>query len=150
MTYDAGTDLNQLLAQRGQRIDAEKLSRLIDQSISLRRSLTRFVQVFLTHVSRTALANGRETLEARLARWLLMAQDRLDGNEIPLTHEFLSIMLGTARPGVTIVLQSLEGKGLISLHRGRIEIVDRNGLEQASNGSYGVAEEELMRLISAR
>lgn len=61
----------------------------------------------------TALSNGRHTIEERLARWLLLADDRLDNHEIPLTHEFLGVMLGTARPGVTIALQELERRGWI-------------------------------------
>ena len=115
---------------RGQRIEADQLRDLMEQSSSLRRFLLRFVHVFMTHVARTAFANGRETIEARLARWLLMAHDRLDSDEIPLTHQLLSIMLGTTRPGVTVVLQTLEKKGLIGLHRKRIIIENRAGLKE--------------------
>jgi len=76
----------------------------------------------------------------RLARWLLMAQDRMDGNEVPLTHEFLSLMLGVRRAGVTIALNQLHRKGVIRLSRGRIEIVDRDGLINSANGAYGIPE----------
>ncbi len=136
------------VAGHGQRISAAKLTNLMDRSPSLRRLLLRAVNVFISHISRTAFANGREKMEARLARWLLMAQDRLDGNEVPLTHEFLSIMLGTARPGVTVVLEALERKSLITLKRKRIVIENRRGLEKVSNGSYGVAEAEMERLLA--
>jgi len=90
--------------------------------------------------SRTLLSNGTASIEQRLARWLLMAQDRLDGNEVPLTHEFLSLMLGVRRAGVTGALNQLDSKGVIRLSRGRIEIVDREGLIGSANGTYGIPE----------
>jgi CRP-like cAMP-binding protein len=138
------------VAGRGQRIDARHLRNAIGRSLSLQQFLLKYVHVFMTHVARTAFANGRESIEARLARWLLMAQDRLDGNEVPLTHELLAIMLGTTRPGVTVVLQSLERKRLVSLHRKRIVIEDRAALRAAADKSYGIAEAELRRLTSGR
>ena len=90
--------------------------------------LLNFVNAFLIQTSHTALSNGTATIEERLARWLLMAQDRLDGDEVPLTHEFLSLMLGVRRVGVTGALNQLARKGVIRLSRGRIWIVDREGL----------------------
>ena len=84
----------------------------------------------------TALANGRSKIEERLARWLLMAQNRVDSDQLPLTHEFLSLMLGVRRAGVTAALQALERKELISRNRGKILILDRKGLEKQSNGTY--------------
>ena len=68
----------------------------------------RYAHAFLIQTTSTALANGRSKSEERLARWLLMADDRLDGHELPLTHEFLAVMLGTHRPGVTLAVQALE------------------------------------------
>jgi CRP-like cAMP-binding protein len=85
--------------------------------------------------TQTALANGRSKIEERLARWLLMANDRIDGNELALTHEFLATMLGM-RLGVTVALQQLESTGLISHKRGLITILDREALEVAANGTY--------------
>ena len=64
----------------------------------------------------SALAHGRSTIEQRLARWLLMADDRIDEQELPLTHEFLAMMLGVTRPGVTMAVQSLERQGLIAVN----------------------------------
>ena len=78
----------------------------------------------------TALANGRSRSEERLARWLLMADDRIDGNSIPLTHEFLGLMLGTHRPGVTRAIQALEEEGLIAARRRGISILNRKALEK--------------------
>jgi CRP-like cAMP-binding protein len=86
--------------------------------------------------TQTALANGRSKIEERLARWLLMAHDRVDGDELPLTHEFLSVMLGVQRSGVTIALQELERKGMIAHRRSFIRIVDREGLQEDCNGTY--------------
>jgi CRP-like cAMP-binding protein len=97
--------------------------------------------------AQTALANGRSKVEERLARWLLMANDRLDGNRVPLTHEFLSTMLGVRRPGVTLALQHLENQGLIQAKRGTVVIVDRTRLRKVSNGAYGASEAEFSRLF---
>ncbi len=99
-------------------------------------SCSRRPYAFQTQVTQTALANGRSKIEERLARWLLMADDRIDGDELPLTHEFLSLMLGTQRSGVTLAVQALEADGLIAARRGRISILRRAGLEKKSNGTY--------------
>ena len=99
----------------------------MDQSVPLHRSLLRYAHAFLVQTGQTALANGRSKNTERLARWLLMADDRIDGGELPLTHKFLSIMLGVQRPGVTVAVQALEHDGLISAKRGVITIVDRKG-----------------------
>jgi CRP-like cAMP-binding protein len=101
----------------------------------------------MIQVVQTALANGRAKIEERLARWLLMAQDRLDDGNLQLTHEFIALMLGVRRPGVTDAINDLEGKGLIRSARGRVRIVDRKGLEAAAGGIYGVPEAEYRRLI---
>jgi CRP-like cAMP-binding protein len=93
------------------------------------------------------MANGRNKIEERLARWILMARDRLDGDKLPLTHEFLSLMLGVRRPGVTVAINDLQKSGLIDANRGAITILDRKGLEQRSNGAYGALEAEFQRLF---
>ncbi len=93
------------------------------------------------------MANGRSKIEERLAPWILMAHDRMDGNELPLTHEFLATMLGVRRPGVTVALSALEKAGLIQANRGAIVVIDREGLEENSNGTYGAAEAEFQRLF---
>jgi CRP-like cAMP-binding protein len=123
-------------AGRGQRMSASDLRNAIDQSVTLHRAMLRSADRFLRQTTTTALANGRSKIEERLARWLLMARDRLDSDQMPLTHEFLSLMLGTHRPGVTIALNELEKKNLVTHKRGVITIVDRKGLEKRSNGTY--------------
>jgi DNA-binding transcriptional regulator YhcF (GntR family) len=124
------------VAGRGQRMSAELLRKAIGASVPLHHVLLRYVYSFMTQTTQTALANGRSKIEERLARWLLMAHDRVDGDRLPLTHEFLAVMLGVRRSGVTVALQELERKGLLEHRRSVIAIVDREGLEHSSNGTY--------------
>jgi CRP-like cAMP-binding protein len=123
-------------AGKGLRISAANLRQADERSPTLHRAMLRYAHGFLLQTTTTALANGRSKIEERLARWLLMADDRIDADKLPLTHEFLSIMLGTHRPGVTIALQALETKGLIETRRGSITILNRGALERKSNGTY--------------
>jgi CRP-like cAMP-binding protein len=104
-------------------------------------------QTFLVQTSHTALSNSRASIEERLARWLLMAHDRVDGDALGVVHEFLALMLGVRRPGVTVAIHMLEARGLIHSARGRIDVLDRKGLEKAANGFYGVPESEYERLL---
>jgi CRP-like cAMP-binding protein len=76
-----------------------------------------------------------------------MAQDRIGKDEVSLTHELLSLMLGVRRPGVTVTLKMLEGAGLVRARRGVISITDRRGLERLADGAYGVPEAEYRRLL---
>jgi CRP-like cAMP-binding protein len=124
------------VAGKGLRISAERLREADERSNTLHRSILRFAHSFLAQTTTTALANGRSKTEERLARWLLMADDRIDGDELPLTHEFLGLMLGTHRPGVTIALQALESAGLVTTRRSHVSIVNRKALEKKSNGTY--------------
>jgi CRP-like cAMP-binding protein len=119
-----------------QRISPAHLRKAMDQSARLHRSLLRCVHAFLIQTAQTAVANGRSKLEERLARWLLMANDRIDGPEVPLTHRFLAVMLGVHRPFVTLTVQALERKGLIRAERQVITIIDRKGLIKLSDGAY--------------
>jgi CRP-like cAMP-binding protein len=104
-------------------------------STTLHGVMLRYVHAFMMQVTRTAVANGRTKVEERLARWLLMASDRVDG-EVQLTHEFLSLMLGVRRSGVTVALKALERERLISHRRGAIAILDGDRLRERSNGTY--------------
>jgi CRP-like cAMP-binding protein len=123
-------------AGKGQCLSASNLRRAIDKSTTLHRAMLRYVHAFLNQATRTAVANGRSKIEERLARWLLMADDRLDGGELPLTHEFLAMMLGVRRPGVTVAIQQLEREGVIAKKRGRIAITNNKALEKRPNGTY--------------
>ena len=128
------------VAGKGQCIEVNKLRKAIDKSVTLHRSMLTYVHKDLEQTSRTAVANGRSKIDERLARWLLMADDRIDGTDLSLTHDFLAMMLGVRRPGVTLALRELEHKGLIDRQRGHIVIVDREGLEELSNGTYVPAD----------
>jgi CRP-like cAMP-binding protein len=123
------------VAGKGQRISAAKLREVDERSPTLHRAMLRYANQFLLQTTTTALANGRSKIDERLARWLLIAADRV-GDKVPLTHEFLGLMLGTYRPGVTKAVQALEKEGLIAARRGGITILDRKGLEKRSNGTY--------------
>jgi CRP-like cAMP-binding protein len=120
----------------GQRLTAQNLRQAMDTSISLHKTLLLYVHTLMRQATDTALSNGRHKIEERLARWLLMADDRVDNHLVPLTHEFLGIMLGTSRPGVTIALKELERRGWITHKRGVVTVIDRDGLVKAGNGAY--------------
>ena len=129
------------------RISAEALRGAMQQSPRLTALLLRYAHVFLLQGSQTALANGRGKLDERLSRWLLMWHDRLGGDDLIITHEFLALLLGVRRQGVTETLHALEGGGLIRSSRSLIKILDRDGLQTAANGFYGTPEAEYDRSI---
>src|SRR5215218_31802 len=129
------------------RMAADDLRTAIRNSPSLHERLLLYAEAFNVQVAYTALSHGSYTIEERLARWLLMCHDRVDGDDLPLVHEFLSMMLGVRRPGVTIAVQTLEATGIIKAQRGHIIVRDRAKLEEAAGGSYGVPEAEYRRLF---
>lgn len=129
------------------RIKVADLRAALVRSTSLRDSLLRFVQYLLVQSAHSAVSNAHHRVEARLARWLLMCHDRLDGDEIRLTHEFMSMMIAAQRTGVTVCLHILEGAGMIRSRRGRVIILDREKLIDMAGESYGQPEAEYRRLI---
>jgi CRP-like cAMP-binding protein len=131
----------------GWRIAVRDLEQAMAQSRSLHRHLLRYVQASHVQASETAFANANSDVEARLARWLLMCHDRVGGDDIPLTHEFIAMMLGVRRPGVTVALQVLEGMRVIRAQRGLITVLDREKLEELADEAYGLAEAEYTRLM---
>jgi CRP-like cAMP-binding protein len=131
----------------GQRILATELRKATQTSVSLRDSLLKFVQAFSVQTTDTAICNAQSKMDVRLARWLLMAHDRIGDDTLPITHEFLSLMLGVRRPGVTEVLNALREKGLITYRRGQITVSDRKGMERKAGEAYGTPEAEYRRLI---
>ena len=124
------------LAGFGHRLSAARLLAAMKQSIGLHRSLLPCARAFLLQTTQTAVANGRSKTHERLARWLLMAADRNDGDQLPITHKFLALMLAVQRPAVTVAVRALERQGLIRAGREVITIVDRRGLVKMSNGTY--------------
>ncbi|WP_246663621.1 Crp/Fnr family transcriptional regulator [Phyllobacterium endophyticum] len=138
------------LAGSGYGINADKLQAAAEKSRSLQRMLLKYTQSLIVQTATTALVNGQANAETRMARWLLMVHDRTLGNELQLTHEFMSVMLGVRRPWVTETLHSLEGKGYIRSTRGKVRIQDRAGLIADAEGYYGTAEQEYEKLLGTR
>ncbi len=137
------------VAGSGWRMPAGEFVRQTNESASLRTLLLKYVHTFMTQAAQTALSNGVYRIEARLARWLLMCHDRVDGDELPLTHEFLAIMLAVRRPSVTVALHLLQGRGFIRSRRAHVTVRDRQGLREMAGESYGAAEAEYARLVGA-
>lgn len=129
------------------RINTNTLRHALEKSCALRDLLLRYAQTFNVLTAYTAYSNGGFTVGQRLARWLLMCQDRIHDPDIELTHNFLAKMLNVRRAGVTDALIALEGEKIVEATRGRIRIIDRRGLEAKAGKSYGVPEAEYRRLI---
>ena len=118
------------------RIGTPDLRAAIAARPTIFRPLGLFVQALIVQMAQTAYANATFNIEARLARWILMTQDRVDGDELQLTHEFLASMLGVRRAGVTTATHALEGMGSIQNKRGCIQIVDREKLLELAGDAY--------------
>ena len=131
-------------------IDADTLRAEVERRPVLRRLLNRYFQSQHVQTAQTAFANAKGNTSTRLARWLLMCQDRIDDEFVTVTQEFMSFMLGVERPGVTAALRSLETDGFVRKRRGSVEILDRDGLLDIAGDSYGVAEAEYARLIEGQ
>lgn len=129
------------------RIRTGDLRMVLERSPALRSILLRYVHAFLVQIGHTALANGRAKIESRLARWILMCHDRLDGDDVPLTHQILAQMLGVRRSGVTTALHVLEGERVIRSTRGRMTVLDRDKLVQFAGDTYGTPELEYDRVF---
>jgi CRP-like cAMP-binding protein len=127
------------IAGHGWRIAVQDLEQAMAESSSLHRQLLRYAQASHVQVSETAFANANSDVEARLARWLLMCHDRVEGGDIPLTHEFIAMMLGVRRPGVTVALHVLEGMQVIRAKRGVVTVLDREKLEELADEAYGLS-----------
>lgn len=110
--------------------------------------LERYVQAYLRQVSQQVACNGLHNVEERCSRWILLTHDRVGGDEFPLTQEFLSQMLGVRRASVTVAAGTLQKAGFIRFRHGRVSILDRRGLEEASCECYRVLREEFDRLLS--
>ena len=130
------------------RMDAAALRQALERIPTLRTLLLRYALLHHEQVTRTAACNGRHQIEQRLARWLLMAHDRADGDQFPMTHEFLSMMLGVRRAGITVAAGQLQKAGLIRYERGCIEVTDRPGLESAACECYGVVRRAQDQLLA--
>ena len=123
------------------RCPIELLQSEFKHSEHVRDLFVSYSETLLSQVQQTVACNAMHTTEERICRWLLMMHDRAEGEALPYTHEFLSHMLGANRKSVTLAAQSLQTAGLISYHRGKIQVVDRAGLEKASCECYAIVKE---------
>jgi len=137
------------VAGAASRISAARFRKAAQDSEAVCHIVVRYGEMLLMQVQQTAACNALHDVEARLSRWLLQARDRLESNTIGLTHEFLSQMLGVRRTTVTVVAHMLQQAGLIRYHRGKIEIVDRRGLEARACECYQAIRRQLDQVAPA-
>ena len=135
---------------RSMRIAEHHFMPIFNSSVDMRKVILRFAYSFLVQTSQTVLANGRMTIQQRLARWLLMCQDRVEMPEFVMTHQFLSDMLAVRRSGITVALQVLEDRKAIQSKRGKVRILNRTLLKQMAGSAYGVAEKEYQRVLGSK
>jgi CRP-like cAMP-binding protein len=129
------------------RIRAEDFLPALSPGTRLERVMTTYSQAYFVQTAQNAACNGLHPVHQRAARWLLATQDRAEGDEFFLTHDFLSFMLGVARQSVSIAVGELQESGLISYHRGHMTILDRPRLEAASCDCYRIVRREFERLL---
>ena len=122
----------------GFRVEVGALQKTLESAPHLQRILSRYAAVRGMQVAQTAACNRLHDIEQRLARWLLMTQDRVDSGSLLITHDFLATMLGTDRPSVSLAAGALQKKKLIEYTRGAVKIVNRKQLEEAACECYGV------------
>jgi CRP-like cAMP-binding protein len=135
------------VAGDAKRISTRDFRRVLRRGGRLPTLLLRYTQVAFSHVAQTAGCNQAHSLGQRCARWLLLTQDRVDGDRFELKQEFLGYMLGVHRPSVSVAAGLLQKAGLISYSRGRITVHDRAGLEAAACECYGIMVREYDRLL---
>ncbi len=135
------------IAGQAWRMSEADLRAASERHPALRNLLLRYAQAVSIQVAQTAACNARHGLTERLARWLLMSLDRTVGDELPLTQEFLGLMLGVRRSGVTVAAGTLQQAGLIRYSRGQIKVLDRAGLESSSCQCYRMVREHFDRLL---
>jgi len=133
---------------RGLRMRARIFRGQLEQSQPMRAAMLRYTHVFFNQVAQTAACAHFHSLEQRCCRWLLMTHDRvLPSDTFLLTHEFLAMMLGVRRAGVSVAAGALQRRGFIRYHRGRVTVLDRQGLEDCACECYAVAKAEFDRLL---
>jgi CRP-like cAMP-binding protein len=123
------------------RISAADLQAVMAKNPAIRDHLLRYVQLLMGQKAQIALCNAKHEIDKRLARWLLLAHDRVGGNQLPVTHDLLAMMLGVRRAGVSEALATLEAKGVVAKSRGALTIVNREALKADACECYKLIEE---------
>ncbi len=141
-------DVTVQIDAEGYGVDYDDFRRLMECNRSFSQIMHRSMESFAVQLAHTAVSNAVHEVNERLARWLLMCHDRSRSDEIAVTHELLSVLLGVRRPSVTTALHVLEGEGLVRSLRGSVVMKDRCGLEAFAHDCYGRPEAEYRRLMS--
>jgi CRP-like cAMP-binding protein len=128
-------------------MEASAFRRTLEETPVLQNLLFRYSQAMHAQTTQTAACNGRHGLEQRFARWLLMAHDRSDSDDLPVTQEFLALMLCVYRPSITVVAGTLQRAGIIQYGRGHITVLDRNALEATACDCYSQVKRRFHRLL---
>lgn len=130
------------------RLSTETLRQLIAENHELGELLRRYTYTILMQATQSVACNQLHSAEQRCARWLLMTHDRVEGNQFPMTQDFVALMLGVRRATISLAAGMLQRAGLIRYKRGKITVIDRAGLEAASCECYGVVRAEMERLLA--
>jgi CRP-like cAMP-binding protein len=138
------------LTGKGSKISAKLFRSAVSRSNSLRELIVNHKESLLIQVQYTAACNSLHTIESRLCRWILRMRDHEESDEIPITQEFLSYMLGVNRTSVTLAARSLQNAGLIRYKRGHIQILDRAGLEEDSCECYKSIRDKIALLLATQ
>lgn len=144
------TTTNRAVIQRdgdGIKISKEDLRNEFALGGSFQNLLLRYTQALMTQIAQTAVCNRRHLIEQQLCRWLLLSHDRVNSDDLVMTHDLISNMIGVRREGITLAAQKLKDKSLITHKRGTIRIVDRKGLEHAACECYQIVHTECDRLF---
>ena len=136
-----------LIAGYAYKLDSHHIKRAFTQHAALQQLLLRYIQVLLTQIAQTAVCNRHHSIEQQLARWLLLTINRLSTNELNITQELVSGMLGVRRESITQAASNLQRLGLISYRRGHISVLNSKGLEKHVCECYQVVQAELQRLL---
>lgn len=148
--WGGNATINQAMVQMpgtAMRMKAEQLLTEFNRYGALHSLLLRYTQALYSHTTQTAACNRLHTLEERFARWLLTVRDRIESDELTLTQEFISHMLGTRRSGVTVAASTFQEAGMIRYSRGKITILNQENLESAACECYKVIKDEFTRLL---
>jgi CRP-like cAMP-binding protein len=143
----APTGVYMQVAGSGLKMRTERFRLELERSAAIRERVLHYAQAFFNQVAQSAACNTFHRLEERCCRWLLMTQDRMQSDDFPLTQEFLAMMLGVRRAGVTVAANALKRAGLIEYARGHVTILDRTGLLKKSCECYSITKGEFDRLF---